>query len=125
MASRIHTATVCQPDATSAPKCERAAAASSMWNGCGSNRAAHDLISSAGNVWVPNDARSPTAMSSKYFIALMPRTRCHRRGGREAAPRDQHRAHQGHHAVARLVEHLVAELDEAHAGPAAGRPHLH
>ena len=72
MASRIHTATVCQPEAMSAPKCDRAAAASSMWNGCGSNRAAKDLISSAVKVWLPKAARSPTAISSKYFIARAP-----------------------------------------------------
>ena len=43
---------MCQPEAQSAPKCERAAAASSRWNGCGSKRRANALISSAVNVWL-------------------------------------------------------------------------
>src|SRR5262249_52589048 len=45
--SRIQTQAVCQPEAQSAPNCERAPAASSRWKGCGSKRAANALISSA------------------------------------------------------------------------------
>ena len=60
----MRTHTVCQPEAHSFLKCERAAASSSRWNGCGSKRAANDLMSSAVKVCCPTSLVSPIWVSS-------------------------------------------------------------
>ena len=65
---RIEMAAVCQPDAASPLNAVFLAAASSKWNGCGSNSAANRLISSLVTKTSPLLKRIPNARSSNHSI---------------------------------------------------------
>jgi hypothetical protein len=62
---RIISAALCQPEAISPAAIDSRAAASSRWNGCGSNSRANSTISSAVTTRSPNSTTSPTGKSSK------------------------------------------------------------
>src|SRR6185436_5519981 len=111
ISSRIQTHAVCQPKAQSRPKCERAAASSSTWNGCGSKRCANVLMSSAVKTWLPISTVSPTRMSSKNFMA-----RPALLGG---APAEHRTYGQNHQHLVGGIDELEAEFDESQVGPAA------
>src|SRR5262245_7435481 len=118
ISSRIQTQAVCQPEAQSRPKCERAAAASSRWNGCGSNRAAKPLMSSAVKVWRPISLISPTPISSKYFIAHSPPSAAFSCAEFASAP-PEHRIHdERHHRLVSTINEFEPEFDEPHIRPA-------
>ena len=65
---RIAIAQVCQPLAERRPKSEASAAASSRWNGCGSNsRAKARTASRVTGMW-PNSRTLPTGKSSQKSV---------------------------------------------------------
>lgn len=63
--SRMHIEQVCQPEAMMPPNVDSAAAAGSMWNGCGSNRVAKSMISSSVTATLPSSNTRPGVKSSK------------------------------------------------------------
>src|SRR5215510_3694848 len=138
----MHTEPVCQPDATRPPKCERAAATSSRWNGCGSKAWANVLISFAVNVWLPSAVLSPTRMSSRNFMPVRPALRVgwatalEDRGDELGLERvcppynascaclaaaEEIDVLLNHHHLARLVDELEAESHQPPLRPAAER----